>query len=561
MKHPILCVIVLAVLCTIVVRASSPELHSIAREFFAWRATQQPSTGDDVNRVDRPEGWVPDWSPKALASYDAKQKEFRSRLETLNRSGWTVADSIDYLLLRSAIGRVDHELNVVGWPKRHPYFYVQQTLGAVYELLLQPPPFSYERGRDIVLRMESISKTLEHARTNLTEPVTPFAQLTITALEDVKQQLEASSVELVQLLQGDFQKRYISARIKAVYALEEYREWLKQRLPAMGNTFAIGREAYDRYLREIALMPYSSDEVLAMGRREWDRSVAFDHYETLRNRNLAPAPIFQNSEAQIAAEKKDEEGIRTFLVSKEILDIPPWMGHYYNLRTPSYLEPLTWLGVVDDLTSQTRVGENAFSYIPEPSPNLSFFRKASAQDPRPLIVHEGVPGHFFHLALSWSNPDSIRRHYVDSGPIEGIGFYAEEMLLQHGLFDDRPRTREIIYRFMRLRALRVDVDVKLACGEYTIHDAARYLAQTVPMDEETAAGEAASFASNPGQAITYQIGKMQIIQLVADAKIQLGEKFNLKELHNYIWLNANVPIALQRWEYLGRRDEAQLLFH
>jgi hypothetical protein len=328
----------------------------------------------------------------------------------------------------------------------------------------------------------------------------------------------------------------------------------------MSTTFAIGREAYDRYLKQIALMPYSSDEVLAMGRREWDRSVAFDQYESLRNRGLAAVPLFPNSEAQIAAERKDEASIRAFLVSKEILDVPAWMGHYYNLKTPTYLEPLAWLGVVDDLTSPSRLGENAVSYIPEPSTDLSFFRRASAQDPMPLIVHEGVPGHFFHLALSWSNPDSIRRHFVDSGPIEGIGFYAEEMLLQHGLFDDRPRTREIIYRFMRLRALRVDVDVKLARGDYTIQDAARYLAQTVPMDEETAADEAASFASNPGQAITYQIGKMQIIQLIADAKIQLGEKFNLKELHNYIWLNANVPIALQRWEYLGRRDEVESLF-
>lgn len=561
MKYRALVLLTLVVGSVTDVAASSPDLQSIARAFFAWRATQQPSTGDDVNRIERPEGWVPDWSPKAIVRYNAQQVEFRSRLETLNKSGWTIADSTDFLLLRSAIGRVDHELNVVRWPRRHPSFYVQQTLGALYELLLQPPPFSYNRGRDIVLRMESIPKTLEYARTNLTEPVAQFAHVTIGDLHDIRKQLETSSVELVQLLPGAFQKRFISARIRAVNALEEYREWLTQRLPTMDTMFAIGREAYDRYLKEIALMPYSSDEVLAIGRQEWDRSVAFDQYETLRNRGLTPASLFPDAEAQIIAEKQDEETIRRFLVSKEILDVPAWMGHYYNLKTPSYLEPLTWLGVVDDLTSQSRLGENAVSYIPEPSADLSFFRKASAQDPRPLIVHEGVPGHFFHLALSWSNPDTIRRYYVDSGPIEGIGFYAEEMLLQHGLFDDRPRTREIIYRFMRLRALRVEVDVRLARGEYTIRDAARYLAQTVPMDEETAADEAASFASNPGQAITYQIGKMQILHFIADARIRFGERFKLKELHNFIWLNANVPIALQRWEYLGRSDDVRLLFH
>jgi uncharacterized protein (DUF885 family) len=134
------------------------------------------------------------------------------------------------------------------------------------------------------------------------------------------------------------------------------------------------------------------------------------------------------------------------------------------------------------------------------------------------------------------------------------------MMLQSGLFDDRPRTREIIYEFMRLRALRVDADVKLARGEYTIEAAARYLAQTVPMDEKTAKQEAASFAANPGQAITYQIGKIQILKLIADAKIQLKDKFELRRLHNFLWENGNVPIALQRWEYLGRRDEVERLW-
>ena len=85
-------------------------------------------------------------------------------------------------------------------------------------------------------------------------------------------------------------------------------------------------------------------------------------------------------------------------------------------------------------------------------------------DPRPITVHEGIPGHYFQLCLSWKHEDPTRRHYYDSGANEGIGFYAEEMILQAGLFDDSPHTREIIYNFVRLRALRVEVDVKLSLG-------------------------------------------------------------------------------------------------
>jgi uncharacterized protein (DUF885 family) len=93
-----------------------------------------------------------------------------------------------------------------------------------------------------------------------------------------------------------------------------------------------------------------------------------------------------------------------------------------------------------------------------------------------------VPGHYFQLCLGWHNDDPIRRHYYDSNANEGIGFYAEEMMLQAGFFDDNPHTRATIYNFMRLRALRVEVDVKLALGEFTLEQAANYLAKTVPMD-------------------------------------------------------------------------------
>jgi uncharacterized protein (DUF885 family) len=129
------------------------------------------------------------------------------------------------------------------------------------------------------------------------------------------------------------------------------------------------------------------------------------------------------------------------------------------------------------------------------------------------------------------------------------------MLLQAGLFDDTPRTREVIYNFMRLRALRVEVDVRLAIGEFTIEQAAAYLQATVPMDAPTALEEAAWFAAGPGQAITYQIGKLQIIGMMADARRLQGAGFRTRTFHDYVWKNGNVPFSLQRWELLGDRKD------
>jgi uncharacterized protein (DUF885 family) len=235
------------------------------------------------------------------------------------------------------------------------------------------------------------------------------------------------------------------------------------------------------------------------------------------------------------------------------------MKHYRNLPLPPYLEPLSFMGVADDLTSDTRLEEDGVSYIKPPSPDLDYFSLSIAKDPRPLIVHEGVPGHYFQMALSWAHENKIRRRYYDSGANEGIGFYAEELMLQFGFFDDKPKLREIMYNFMRLRALRVEVDVKLAIGKFTIDQAADYLEKVVPVDRATARQEAVFFASSPGQAITYQIGKLQIMKFLADARLNQKEEFELRAFHDYLWLNGNAPISLLRWEYLGLNDEIALL--
>jgi uncharacterized protein (DUF885 family) len=103
----------------------------------------------------------------------------------------------------------------------------------------------------------------------------------------------------------------------------------------------------------------------------------------------------------------------------------------------------------------------------------------------------------------------------------------------------------------------VEVDVKLALGMFSLEQAAEYLKNRVPMDSATAHGEAAMFATTPGQAISYQIGKLQIYKFLADAYRQKGNSFSLRTIHDFLWQNGNVPIALQRWEFLGLNDEME----
>lgn len=536
------------------------DIQAFAQDFFAWRAVTQPATSDDINRVERPDGWVPDYSPESLTKYKQTYQDYKSRLNAISRQGWTQSDSVDYLLLRSAVERVNWELNVLRLPERNPDFYIHQTLGILFELLLIHSPITDQRAQNLLIRFQSIPNTLKHARKNLTDPVAAFADIAIANGDDVRKKLADCVNALQPVIDGNLHRSLTKAADNAAHALEDYLSWLVDEQPGMSNKFSVGREQYEYFLNHIALIPYDPDQLLLMGAQEWNRSVSFYEYELKRNEGLVESRYFRSAKAQITRSKRDESSIRRFLEKKGIMSVPEWLQHYKNLPVPPWLAPLSHMGVNDDLTSETRLQEDAVSYIPDPGPDLPYFYRSSAQDPRPIIIHEGVPGHYFQLAISWANKNPIRRRFFDSGSIEGIGFYVEELMLQHGLFEDRPRTREIIYSFMRLRALRVDVDIKLALGVYSIEGAARYLEETVPMDYETALWEARFFSLTPGQAISYQIGKLQIMNLITDARIKLGDKFDLRHYHDYMMENGNVPIALQHWEYLEETDDFHKLW-
>jgi uncharacterized protein (DUF885 family) len=532
-------------------QAQLESLEKLADDFWTWRAKYAPFTGDDVNRLERP-GGVRDWSRASLARRHKDLEQFEARWKEIDPNGWPTPQQVDYKLIGSALSRVRWELDKNPRWKRDPNFYIEQTLTALLEALTVPAPYNEARSHEILARVENIPSILEQGAQNLEKPPAPFATVAINNLDGIREGLRKMSSSLVAstTLNPD---KLNSACEGAADALEKFQQQLKEKLPKLPQQTALGRDAYVWFLRNVALMPFTPEELLAMGRQEWNRAVAFETFEKNRNKDVPPLKIASDLSSWIKDAAEKELQIRKFLEERGILTVPDSVQHYTLRPTPEYLRALGFTEN-DDFTSLSRLKENCIRYVPEPSEKLGYFWRATAMDPRPITVHEGVPGHYFQLCLSWKHEDPIRRHYYDSGANEGIGFYAEEMMLQAGLFDDSPHTREIIYNFMRLRALRVEVDVKLALGEFTLEQAAKYLQNKVPMDEQTARQEAIAFSTNPGGAMTYQIGKLQIMKFLADARMQQGEMFNLRAFHDFVWKNGNVPIALQQWEYLGRID-------
>jgi hypothetical protein len=535
--------------------ALADDLQTLARDFWTWRAVTKPMDRDDVNRVVRPHGWAPDWSREAVEARRKALAAFEARWATLADPARPILWQVDRRLIGSALARVHWELDVKRSLRRDPMFWVDQTVPAVVEALLSPPPFEKERSDDVAVRLESIPRTLEQARAALDEAAAPFARLAIEDLAGIGPKLTAAMNSLSPLLDPNARPRIGPATMKAIAALDAFRAWLEGRLPSLPDRTPVGRDGYIFFLRNVALMPFTPEELLLMGRQEYERAVALEIYERQRNAGVPELPMVPDQEAHSAMTRNDEAEIRRFLEEKAILSVPGWMPHYVDLPVPAYIEALDGFGEWTLFANTARPGEPSLRWIPKPSPKLGYFAGSMAKDRRPHMSHEGIPGHAFQLALAQRHEDEIRRAFYDSGPIEGLAFYSEELLVSTGLYANAPKTREMAANYMRLRALRVEVDVKLALGTFTIPQAAEYLRTSVPMDAETARAEAASFASSPGQAITYQIGKLQVQRLLAEAKRAQGDAFRLRAFHDFVYRNGNVPFSLQRWELLGMEDD------
>jgi hypothetical protein len=539
-----------------IAQTKADSLEQLATDFWAWRAKYRPFTFDDVPRMEHA-GGVRDWSAGAIAKQREELAEFERRWGAMRREDWPLGQRVDYRLMGSAMARVRWELDVNPRWERDPTFYLEQTIDALLEELIPPGPFSEARAREIVARVENIPAIVEQGEANL-KAIAPFAQLTIEALGDIEARLGRVEGGVSPLLSSNEQRtRFRAAMSQAAKALGGYRAWLKRNLSGMRKDFALGEKAFGFFLHRVALLPYRPEELLTMARQDFDRVLAAEVYERQRNLGKAELKMPGTIDEEIARMAQDDAAIRRYLVEHEILTVPVELPHWTMRAAPDYLAALNGFGEFTDFGSASRLHEDGTRWVLPLSNELPYFSKAYAQDPRTTGVHEGVPGHFFQLSLARRNADASRRQYYDSGANEGIGFYAEEMMLQAGLYDDSPRTREIIYSFARLRALRVEVDVKLALGEFTIAQAADYLARAVPMDRKTAESEAADFAIAPGLGIAYEIGKLQIQNMLAGRRLQQGDKFRLREFHDYVWNNGNVPLALQQWELLGLDDDVK----
>jgi len=508
---------------------------------------------------------IPDFSAAAVERQKAGLAELRSRFDELDPTGWPMSDQVDYLLVRAELDMLDYGLHVYRATSRSPAFYLSSissfgmlsgaALSGLGRLVQQPPPFTQARAAEIVAHMQSVPGILEQAKRNLTEPTREMSGWALATLADGQSGSRAFAEGLRPHFPAEWVGELDLAAAEMGAALESYRLWIEERLPGMAGARPIGREMYDWILRRIWLLPFDAEDILRLGEQEYARFLAFTSFEESRNRDL-PALAGAMTTAEYAQRTEEEAGaIRRFLQDKGALDIPDYVGPYRRTQMPDYIQAFSlWAG----LSGYSTPGNGVVKYsVPEDHPyTRTYWESIMRVDPSTNIFHDGIPGHHLQGIVSARHASPIRAGRRDRFKSEGWSTYWEETAMQLGYYDERPRSRELIYNFMRLRAMRVIVDVKMALGEMSVDEAVAAL-MTIPMDRRIASEEADDFFAAPTGGIVYLIGKLQIERLLAERRQQLGAEFDLGRFHNELVAAAWVPIELTRWEMTGNGENVQ----
>jgi uncharacterized protein (DUF885 family) len=159
---------------------------------------------------------------------------------------------------------------------------------------------------------------------------------------------------------------------------------------------------------------------------------------------------------------------------------------------------------------------------------------------RTLVYHETVPGHHFQIALAAEDRTlpafrQARIFGTISATTEGWALYAERLAAESGWYEGDPEGLLGQLDDELFRARRLVVDTGLHAMKWTRQQA---------IDYGIEASEVERYVVNPGQACSYMIGQLRIIELRDRARGALKDKFSEREFHNAVLSLGAVPLEL-----------------
>ena len=162
-----------------------------------------------------------------------------------------------------------------------------------------------------------------------------------------------------------------------------------------------------------------------------------------------------------------------------------------------------------------------------------------------LFLHEAIPGHHYQISLQQENkalPD-FRKTLWYSAYGEGWALYCESLGKELGLYTDPYQYFGMLSMEMH-RAIRLVVDTGIHTKGWSRETAIKYSLKNEAESEASITSEIERYMANPGQALSYKIGQLKILELRAKAEKELGNKFDIAQFHNQVLESGCMPLAL-----------------
>ena len=504
--------------------------------FNDWRNFENPPLLDGA----------PDYTRERFDKDQSKFLELRERLHSFDIDNWPIKEQIDWHVVRAEMNGYDFNYRVLRPWERDPAFYQTiwmyqsdvpahegPTNHGVLEFWMYDIPLDIESEKKILNELKSITPFLEQARKNL---IGNAKELWDAGIQNLRQQRDNLIVIKTSLdLEAD---NIINDEIDvAINSTDNFISWLEEESKNKTGPSGIGKENYTWYQQNVHLLPMTWEDEVRLLERELDRAWSSLKLEEHNNRNLPKLkPANTEDDFNILTEK----GVRRFINFIKEEEIMPFKDN---------MEPAL----------RERMG----NYVPEDERN--FFNIGLHIDPLPLYSHFV---HWFDLAEMRDNPHEspIRRnpllYNIFDTKNEGYATGVEEMFMHAGLYNDSPRSKEIVWIMIAQRAARGLGSLYAHANEMTMQEAGAVHVKWTPrrwMNREPhlLQFEQHLYLRQPGYGTSYITGKYMLEKILAEYAEKLEKEnteFTLKEFFKNFNEAGNIPVSLVRWEMLDKID-------
>lgn len=364
--------------------------------------------------------------------------------------------------------------------------------------------------------------------------------------------------ELDQARREELHELAVEAVAQSVYpAYEEllaYLRDLETKATSNGGVWRLpeGDAFYRQAIRQHTTTDMSAEEIHEIGLAEVER-IGREMDAILRAEGLTEGTIGER--VQQLSEQPDQlypdtdEGREQILADYQAIidEIDPAMDEYFNLR------PETGVQVkrVPEFAEETSAG----AYYQRPSldgerPGVFFANLRDVSEipkfgMRTLAYHEGIPGHHFQIAITQEleGIPMFRRLLPFTAYSEGWALYTEQLAWEIG-FQDDPLDNLGRLQAEMFRAVRLVVDTGMHHKRWSREEAIDYMLANTGMGEGEVEAEIERYLVMPGQALSYKVGMMKIVELRERARRELGDAFSLPEFHDQILGHGALPLTL-----------------